>query len=764
MKTKQLFLFSLAFILTLVTIMAWQTDVFGNNLSRENLTFTGNENVTRYLNVSENKIVLYGRLNISGYFSVFDKNITNLGYAEEGTGFNPSYPIANAFDGDWDTYAEDAAGGGNTQAYANFTLRNDSDAEYYSAKMYLGTATDSVAIYCRDQGIQQYTIETVTGYDDTTIYKNFTLPSECKNSTPLQVGFQSSLVGTASRFYEGEIIYLRYPSNVSLYINDTQVWNYSGKFSSEANYTPDIYSEINSYIYRTTANNGNYEIPFVFHSDSAGILMYDTLIFNNSGFIENSQTFNATTFETSAESYSLNITYSSDEWTSIVGRLVYNGTNYTASSSGSGNDLVFTYNMDVPRVENPVGENRTFYWLITLANSTDTLHYTTDNRYQNVTGISLTYCAVGQTPFINFTTYDIDVTSTKLNATFEVSWEIAVEGSDSSVNASYSDTSEGNHSWAFCFGDESENYSATATIEFDATNYAKNYYYLKDYVITNKTTNVSLYLLNDSLATLTELEVLDESQSSIANVYITIQKYDVGTDTYYTSSMGKTSSEGSDLVYLNWYDTFYKFILVQEGSTILSTDPYKVGETPQTFQIIDESVYEFSKFEGIEYSLTFNNVTNNFVLTYVLPSGDVESACLRVVKRNITNDYTICDVCETSSSGTLYCNINSWGNGTFIGSFYATGSNMYIAVIEQLKGVSNAVWDELGNIDGTALAIIFAGVIVALFLVSPVFAIIGVLLALFAAMILGFQPYEYLLFIGLVVAGGIIIWLISGNR
>ena len=122
---------------------------------------------------------------------------------------------------------------------------------------------------------------------------------------------------------------------------------------------------------------------------------------------------------------------------------------------------------------------------------------------------------------------------------------------------------------------------------------------------------------------------------------------------------------------------------------------------------------------NFEHSLIFNNVTNNFILTFVKPSGDVLSGCLRVIKRNQTNDYTICNICEASSSATLYCNIGAYGNGTYIASFYALGSlSGIINTISTFIGIQSLAYELIGNLDGTVFAIIFAGTVMALFLVS----------------------------------------------
>jgi hypothetical protein len=269
--------------------------------------------------------------------------------------------------------------------------------------------------------------------------------------------------------------------------------------------------------------------------------------------------------------------------------------------------------------------------------------------------------------------------------------------------------------------------------------------------------------LNDSLATVTELITWDNAQRAVPNVYVQIQLYDVGTDTFYTVGMAKTSQDGKDIVYLNWYETLYKFIFTRNGEVLKTTEPYKISSTPQTFTISETITYSFDKFRDFAYSLYYNNATQNFVLTFVKPSGLVDQGCLRVTKRTAYNDTEICLVCESSASATVYCNIGSSGNGTFIATFYATGSWYLLDWIEETIGITFAesIYELLGNDDATAYSFLFSGVVVSMFFLSPVLAIVGLILGILGGAALGFTILHYTEFIGIVIVGGIIIWFVK---
>ena len=507
---------------------------------------------------------------------------------------------------------------------------------------------------------------------------------------------------------------------------------------------------------------GSYTI-LAYANDTLGNLGQDSKsITVAKDIVENSQTFNATTVETATEGFVINITYNESQWTGASTNLVYNGTKYASVQYGTGDDIRFERSFSIPSTVSASQENRTFYWEFAFTNATGVQYFNSTTQTQTVDIISLTSCDSGNI-FINFTTKEfLPPTHPIRNATFEATFEVRFGNqSVEAQNFTYSDVSEENSTWSFCLEPATNNYTIDGIIEYDATGYAQNYYYLNDLEISNSTTKVNLYLLNDSAATATILRVIDAAQATVGDVYITIQSYDVGTDTYFTTGMAHSSSEGEDLAYMNWYDTFYKFILVKDGTTELITTGYKITETPQIFQLTEDSEYTFTKFNDFEYSLIYNDVTQNFVLTYIKPSGDVDAGCLRVVKRTVNNETTICSQCETSSSATIYCNVAGQGNGTFIAEFYATGSYKLIDMISELVGSVNEIYEAIPYKEATTYALLFAGIVLSMFLFSPVLAVIGMILGMFLGMLMGFTALHYSEFLGIVVVGGLIVWLLK---
>ena len=555
------------------------------------------------------------------------------------------------------------------------------------------------------------------------------------------------------------VTYFVWNSNGSLFNRTTK----SLTFNNITNYSLFI----NSFV---LGQNYNWNIWACFGNGSFNNCSWDetNFTFYNLPFTESYINYNSSgVYETSIQSFKLNIS-ANPSVTSVSGNFYYDGTRYSTSlTDGSGGIYSATNNVVIPLQENS-GTNKTFYWefQFTLTDSS-TIKSNSTIFTQDVERTFLISQFGGcnstmNTTFLNFTTKSAENPFPIITATIKTALSWYVEGGDGSITRNYSfeDISEGNNTWRFC-GYPNKTLITDATIEYDKSGYSINFYYLLNASLSNVSQNINLYLLNESKSTATILQVQTDTQKPVEDVYIQIQSYDVGTDTYYTVGMAKTDFNGKDIAYLNWYDTFYKYILIKNNQVIKIINPSKISESPVVFPIPFNPVYSYDKFENIVYSLTFNNDTKNFILTYSIPSGEVSSGCLKVIKRTPKNDTTICNVCETSSSATLYCNINAYGNGTFIATFYATGSLGGIDSFTIFVGVVNRLFDLIGNVDGTIYAILFAGIVMVMFFITPVLGIVGLILGMLGAMALGFQPLNYLEFVGIVLLGGIVIVLIK---
>jgi hypothetical protein len=595
-----------------------------------------------------------------------------------------------------------------------------------------------------------------TSGGDTTPLINVNLTSPLNNTliSTETISFITNLTGTNIKNFSNATFYLWDP-NGSIF-NKTTTVILNTKNSTIQNITN--LSLAVTYKWNVLSCGYNYTNDSVCSWGNSG-----NFSFTSSAFSENYIGYTNSVFETSNTQFTLNIS-GNPSINSASAVLWYNGTSYSSTvMDGTSGIYKAINNIDIPlRI---AGANKTFFWEWTFILTNGNIARQNSTAYsQEVNRTYLINCnSTYSTQFVNFTTKQAVNPFPKLNATFKSAWNYWIGSGGVKRNYTYEDVTGNANNWTFCGSNVNLTYHTNTNIEYDSNGFAQNFYYLENASLTNTTNEISLFLLNDSLATITELITWDSAQNPIPNILIQIQMYDVGTDTFYTVGMGKTSFEGKDVAYLTWYSTLYKFIFIRNGEVVKTTEPYKISSTPQTFTISDAVTYSFDKFRDFVYTLTYNNITKNFILTFTKPSGLVDQGCLRVTKRSVQNDTEICLVCETSTSATIYCNIGGSGNGTFIATFYATGSWYLLDWIETTIGgtFAQTIYELLGNEDATAYAFLFSGIVISMFFLSPVLTIVGLILGILGGAALGFTILNYTAFLGIVIVGGIIIWLIK---
>ncbi len=142
----------------------------------------------------------------------------------------------------------------------------------------------------------------------------------------------------------------------------------------------------------------------VWGNDTLNNLGFDTQTTRYAALINNSHTANTSTYETKTETFSVNLTYPSSEFT-ISAKLNFSGTEYVAARTGAGDTAIFTKTFDMPTV-GASSVNKTYNFNITLNNGTN-LYYVTDDKNINVTPIVFQECdGTYGPPFLNYTFKD----------------------------------------------------------------------------------------------------------------------------------------------------------------------------------------------------------------------------------------------------------------------------------------------------------------------------------------------------------------------
>lgn len=284
MRGKLLFLIVPIIFLFLITFVeAREITTFNNSLSTENLSFSGNEDITRYLNIEKTANVTYAILNLTGieiglcYQETADVSTTCGGlstgkYFCDGT-WDSTYTCLLVYDGDWNTYgsAEQAfPPAKEAYLYINYTKPTASlDSSLWEVKDGVGRTNLTILENCWNQAPLQFKVYSLyaSPYSGIWYCWDGTVWQELRNSAAGYQIYEEAMWWNLSS----------YPENVTLNIgNDSDVeFNHTETFDTQ-NQTSNS-SEINDYLSTCSAVDGNCTIPFVFHSDSAGKIEYSAI-------------------------------------------------------------------------------------------------------------------------------------------------------------------------------------------------------------------------------------------------------------------------------------------------------------------------------------------------------------------------------------------------------------------------------------------------------------------------------------------------------
>lgn len=654
--------FGILFLISLAN--AWSNTTFNNSLTSENLTFTTNQNITRWLQVPQNTYLIKGSLNLSGYNSTGGE-ISFNGNCMYGGWKTVCYcmpdradctPPVNGNDSNWDTaitgsdyvkviYNYSYYG---SEEQLNFYWKGDTSSSGWSMFLWNFTSSSWVSYTtCQDAGGEG---DLGTRHNCYFNHSSYGITNEVLVNISLMGG------GNNAWYYEG-ILLPRATINSSLSINNNKVWNYTGNFSG-INKTSNTASFINTYLSSCSFVSGYCYVPFIFHSDTAGILQYSAMSFDDNlpnGFVENSQTYSASTYETATESFILNMSYSSNNWLMSAASLYYNGTAYTGKKTGSGNNLLFTRSLAVPEVN--ATTNYTFYWSVALTNSTGTFYFNSTSYNQTVNNIGFTLCdgTPGETPYLNFTFKNESdgVIMSALNDLTDVSYGYSgiVE-----TNSYITSNSTANPYYAFCVTPNSTSVYVDLIFKYSNSGFPLRTFRYYDQLLTNVTTNQVLYLLPSSAGIYSSFQVVESSLAPIQSAQITVERQFSGV--WEIIGQEITGSDGVTTFWVN--PNFEHRISVSKDGYVATQVTITPSQSIYTITLQKSSsgnATYVSDIEGVEWVVypkvgELANGTITFNATVTSSNSNLENCKFELLNGSNTSQVLAYSISITNSS---YC-------------------------------------------------------------------------------------------------------------
>lgn len=439
--------------------------------------------------------------------------------------------------------------------------------------------------------------------------------------------------------------------------------------------------------------------------DTANVQYNSSLaLFNVSNIVEIAQSYNVATVETSMETFSINVSYDSSYYTSLSAYLHYNNTDYSGSSSGSGNNKTFTRTIQIPTIG--AAENKTFYWRIELTNSSGVNLFNSTFHNQSISKIAFGPCSGTLTiPVLNFTAWNetslLQVPSYTFAGTFEI-WKSS--GLASSTVSFINIT--GINSTVLCIGSHTS-YIINANIDYSANGYAPRSYYLRSATVNNITNNISMYLLDSNKATAIIVNVQNNYLTNLKNHLVKVLRYYPGYGAYYLVETAKTDDFGNAVIQAEEENVDYRIQIENAtGYQIYSSNSMRIicTGTPCTLSFItgvtEHIVKDLIDFSNVQYTLLWNNNTGYVTFEYSDGTGMTQSMRMLVVQQHNYGETTVCDNTISGSSGVSSCLIGSNATGQYSARVYRTASpakyfadlSIYLSNTWQTFGTEGLVW------------------------------------------------------------------------
>ena len=296
------------------------------------------------------------------------------------------------------------------------------------------------------------------------------------------------------------------------------------------------------------------------------------------------------------------------------------------------------------------------------------------------------------------------------------------------------------------------------TMRYSASDYPERFYYL---TVSNRSyQKLSLYMINESLASNITINVIDKLTFNVENAKVKALKYDITTNTYLLQEVGITNYAGETILSLTMSDEYYKFIVEYNDQTMLTTTPAYILSDSLTIQINlgTEVGEDFDNYMSLDYDLTFNDLTNNFRLNYNDVNGIIEQVCVNIESVKMSGVTPYNSSCLSSASGTILVGVHAI-NGTLYRAkayYYESGERKLLDIKEHFYPSSD-VWGTYGLF----LQIIITLCFVMLGLWTPALSCILVPVSLLLGRAINLTTFDYVYLIPLVVIGVICAWLVN---
>jgi hypothetical protein len=749
--------------------------IFNNSLSTENLTFTGNQNLTRYLSVPSGYLVNFSNITLRGYnntpssYSCFqeqtnvstagdgDCNLNYTGYYNYSTsGFSVS--ASGAFDADYDTSTY-ANSGWQPYIVMNYTKPINATGAKWQVKTTGGLANWTIPSGCFN-AIPSRIRLVINLYSAPPYYFVYLL---CYDGVSSDLGFTGfDYIGQAysgsTRFYEEGIYWnissLTNLTNTSLLINNNQIWFNLNQFTSSQVLT-NLTNSINNYISTCTLISGNCRVPFIFHSDTAGVLNYSSMNFTTTQYILNNISYTTPVKILQPNIITGNFSFGSNP-TNV--KLNYNGTEYTPVITTSGINYFFNSTVTAPLFLNDT--NITFYYTFTLGST----NFQTSNYTQLIEKLSIDNCSSNIYPILNLSLYD-ELTKTSIYGDIQINYQLINNiNYENVLSLLLNLDNRTNISICSNINLSNSDFLYSAEIRYTSEGYASEFYNIQRAELESTTPLIELFDLNSSSSTEFKVTYQDSNFDFIENAIIQLQRKYISEGIYETVEAPLTSSEGITILHIDLNSNLYRATVVKNGvvldefdNLVFKCQSELAGEcemkllgeiNPQNDDRLDNTL-DFYYSDPV-----LNETTNQITVSFSIPSGLPSNVNIVLEQKDQFGNKTLCNQTITSSAGSISCTYNDAFDRSYIDLSISKSNSLMAFKTYIIEAESGLDWLENNYI----FMLIILLSLVGMALTSPEYMIInGIITFVVSGALYLARGLDF-------VAGlGIIIWLIIAS-
>ncbi len=302
------------------------------------------------------------------------------------------------------------------------------------------------------------------------------------------------------------------------------------------------------------------------------------------------------------------------------------------------------------------------------------------------------------------------------------------------------------------------------SISLSATGYSNRRYDIIKELYNNLTSEISLFMINNTVSSSIIVEVKDSGFIPIVGYNVKIFRYYPGTNEYKFVESHITDNNGQFPAKLVQNDIKYKFEFYNGDGVLKKTkdDVFilcKASICVIPF-VLEEDSTDFDYFDDLtdySYSLTFSNSSNTFSFAWVDNRGENQIHRLEVVRYNSSGLTIVCNKSSANNNDILSC---------AVGSSKAEYKSQVFRRVDSIERRIALLWARVGQIfstfgkEGLFWMFILLFTLVGIGSFSPVVGIALYLVGFFTMGMLGIFSMPYLVLISTMLIGGIIIYII----